>query len=111
MKSKISEKSGRTLEGLLPDRVRVTSDRFGLSENSESVTPAISREHFANLTVIANNADADSFGYRMLGRNPIGKLMSSCVGETMLLELEPGVPVAVAKGCVALNLRGPEQVS
>ena len=84
---KIFGSPAAALEGLLFDGMTIMSGGFGLSGNPESLIPEIRAAGVTGLTVISNNAGADSFGlWMLLESRQIRKMISSYVGENKLFE-------------------------
>jgi 3-oxoacid CoA-transferase subunit A len=85
--NKIYDSPKAALEGLLHDGMTIMSGGFGLSGNPESLIPEIKASGVKDLTVISNNAGADSFGlWHLLQSRQIRKMISSYIGENKLFE-------------------------
>jgi len=85
--NKIYDSPKAALEGLLHDGMTIMSGGFGLSGNPESFIPEIKASGVKDLTVISNNAGADSFGlWHLLQSRQIRKMISSYIGENKLFE-------------------------
>ena len=85
--NKIYDSPKAAIEGLLHDGMTIMSGGFGLSGNPESLIPEIKASGVKDLTVISNNAGADSFGlWHLLQSRQIRKMISSYIGENKLFE-------------------------
>jgi 3-oxoacid CoA-transferase subunit A len=83
--NKIYDSPKAAIEGLLHDGMTIMSGGFGLSGNPESLIPEIKASGVKDLTVISNNAGADSFGlWHLLQSRQIRKMISSYIGENKL---------------------------